>query len=153
MSPYETRAEAERGPAAVGEGDRPGESARHAVLYDRDCGFCRWALGLILRWDRRRALRPVALQDAEADRLLDGMPAEARMASWHLVDPDGRVRSAGAALPQLLRLLPRGRALAKPAERFGDRGYGWVAGHRSLLGKPVTDGAKRRADALIAERR
>jgi len=70
---------------------------RHAVLYDRDCRFCRWALAKLLRWDRRRQLRPVALQDAGAGRLLGEMPDEQRMASWHLVDPDGRIRSGGPA--------------------------------------------------------
>ena len=37
------------------------------VLYDADCGFCRWSLGKLLAWDRRRLLRPVALQDPEAE--------------------------------------------------------------------------------------
>jgi len=128
---------------------------RHSVLYDRDCGFCRWALSVILRWDRRRALRPVALQDPKADLLLEAMPAEERMASWHFVDPTGEVRSAGAAVAPLFRVLPGGRPLAALAEHFpraGERGYRWVADHRSALGRPVTDGAKRRADALIDER-
>jgi predicted DCC family thiol-disulfide oxidoreductase YuxK len=35
---------------------------RHArsgwtVLYDSDCGFCRWSLAMILSADRRHALR------------------------------------------------------------------------------------------------
>ena len=128
---------------------------RHAVLYDRDCGFCRWSLGLILRWDRRRVLRPVALQDADADRLLAGMPQEERMASWHLVALGGEIRSAGAAAGPLLRLLSGGRPLAALLERFPratDRGYRWVADHRSLFGKLVAERSKERADALILER-
>jgi predicted DCC family thiol-disulfide oxidoreductase YuxK len=56
-----------------------------AILYDADCGFCRWSLGKLLAWDRPRRLRPVALQDPEADALLGGMEEERRMASWHLV--------------------------------------------------------------------
>jgi predicted DCC family thiol-disulfide oxidoreductase YuxK len=67
-----------------------------AVLYDPDCGFCRVSLALLLRWDTRRRLRPVALGSEEADALLDGMPEDERMASWHLVEA-GRVHSAGAA--------------------------------------------------------
>jgi predicted DCC family thiol-disulfide oxidoreductase YuxK len=100
-------------------------------------------------------LRPVALQDEEADRLLEGMPQEEREASWHLVEPDGRVHSAGAALPPLLRLLPRGDSLAALFGRFPnatERGYRLVADHRGVPGRFVTDGAKRRADARIAER-
>jgi predicted DCC family thiol-disulfide oxidoreductase YuxK len=129
--------------------------ATMTLLYDRDCGFCRWCLGKVLAWDRRRSLRPVPIQSEEADRLLEGMPGEERLASWHLVDGDGTVRSAGAAFPSLFRRLPGGvpfAALTAWAPRATDRGYRWVAGHRSLWGKLVTDGAKRRADERIAER-
>jgi predicted DCC family thiol-disulfide oxidoreductase YuxK len=125
------------------------------LLYDADCGFCRWSLAKILAWDRRRALRPASLQSGDADRLLGGMPKERRMASWHLVGADGELHSAGAGLPPLLRLLPGGAplaALTAKAPRLTERGYRWVAGHRSLFGRLVTDGAKRRADRRIAER-
>jgi predicted DCC family thiol-disulfide oxidoreductase YuxK len=60
------------------------------ILYDADCGFCRWATDKLLAWDRRRRLRPVALQDPEAEKLLPGMPEEQKMGSWHLVS-DGRI--------------------------------------------------------------
>jgi predicted DCC family thiol-disulfide oxidoreductase YuxK len=128
---------------------------RVTLLYDRDCGFCRWCLGKVLAWDRRRSIRPVAIQSEEADRLLAGMPEEERLASWHLVDGDGTARSAGAAFPGLFRLLPGGaplRALTSRAPRATDRAYRWVAGNRSRWGKLVTDGAKRRADARISDR-
>src|SRR5436190_23119771 len=31
--------------------------AQATLLYDRDCGFCRWLLGKVLAWDRRGVLR------------------------------------------------------------------------------------------------
>ncbi|MGH3029526.1 MAG: thiol-disulfide oxidoreductase DCC family protein [Gaiellaceae bacterium] len=95
-------------------------------LFRPICGFCRWSLGKILAWDRYGRLRPVALQDSEADALLPGMDPERKMASWHLVTPNGRVHSAGAAFPPLLRLLPGGRPLAAVAATFPgltERGY------------------------------
>jgi predicted DCC family thiol-disulfide oxidoreductase YuxK len=125
------------------------------LLYDSDCGFCRWSLGKVLAWDRRRRIRPLSLQSKEAERLLAGMSEEARMGSWHLVDDAGAVHSAGAGIAPLLRLLPGGSALAALAARVPramERGYRWVAGRRSLWGKLVTDGAKRRADRRIADR-
>jgi predicted DCC family thiol-disulfide oxidoreductase YuxK len=125
------------------------------LLYDSDCGFCRWSLGKVLAWDRRGRLRPVSLQSKEAERLLAGMPEEERMASWHLVGDDGQLRSAGAGIAPLLRLLPGGgpfAAVAARTPRLMERGYRLIAGHRSLWGKLVTDGAKRRADRRIAER-
>lgn len=128
---------------------------RWIVLYDRDCGFCRWSLAVVLRADRRRRLRPVALQAPEADKLLADLPKVKRMASWHLVSPAGVRESAGAALPTLLGLLPGGRrpgaGLARIPE-LDERAYRWVAGHRSQLGRLIPAGAKRRADELIGRR-
>ena len=77
------------------------------------------------------------------------------MGSWHLVDPDGRLRSAGAAFPSLFRLLPGGRplaALSARGPRLSERLYRAVADNRSRFGRLVTDGAKGRADRRIAER-
>jgi predicted DCC family thiol-disulfide oxidoreductase YuxK len=130
--------------------------AEPILFYDSDCGFCRWCLGKVLAWDRRAELRPVPLDSEEADRLLGDMPADQRMASWHLVDREGELHSGGAAFAPLFRLLPGGSALAVAASKAPgavDRGYRWVAGNRSRWGKLVTDGAKRRADRRIAERR
>ena len=127
---------------------------RTILIYDSDCGFCRWSLGKILAWDRRRDIRPVALGTEEADRLLGDMPADRRRSSWHLVDEAG-VHSAGAGFPPLLRLLPGGGPLAAATAKLPgatQSAYGFVSGNRSLWGKLVTDGAKQRADRRIASR-
>jgi predicted DCC family thiol-disulfide oxidoreductase YuxK len=124
------------------------------VLYDADCGFCRTSLALILMWDRRRRLRPVALQDDEATRLLSGMSADERMDSWHLVTAAGERRSAGAAFEPLLRLLPGGGPLASLAGRFpgaAERGYRWFADHRSPIGRLLPGAIRRWADRRIRE--
>jgi predicted DCC family thiol-disulfide oxidoreductase YuxK len=125
------------------------------ILYDADCGLCRWTLARVLAWDRRRVLRPVALQDPEAARLLPGMSEAERMESWHLVDADGRVASGGAAFVPLGRLLPGGRPMAALAARFprgAERAYRLVADHRSGLGRLVARGAAARARRRIAQR-
>jgi predicted DCC family thiol-disulfide oxidoreductase YuxK len=108
------------------------------LLYDSDCGFCRWSVDKVLAWDRRGRLRPVALQDAQAGALLDGMAAAERMRSWHLVLPDGRLYSAGAALAPLTRLLPGGRPLAvllSLAPGLTERTYRLVARNRDRFGR------------------
>jgi predicted DCC family thiol-disulfide oxidoreductase YuxK len=122
------------------------------VLYDPDCGFCRVSLALLLRWDRRGRLRPVALGTEEADALLQAMPSDERMASWHLVE-GGTVHSGGAAFPPVFARLPGGRPLARASERFpgaSDRLYRWAADHRSLLGRPLPASARRWADRVIS---
>ena len=125
------------------------------LIYDSDCGFCRWCLGKVLAWDRRRAVRPVALGTEEAERMLEGMPPGERMSSWHLVESAGEVHSAGAGFAPLFRSLPGGSPLAAVAARFPqatERGYRAVSGRRSFFGRFVTEGAKRRADGRIADR-
>ena len=106
---------------------------RHIVFYDEDCGFCRWSVDRLLRWDRRGLLRATPIQGEEADRLLTDLREEDRLASWHLVAPDGGRYSGGAAAGPLARLLPAGapslswrrRSLAPPnASTGGWRGTG-----------------------------
>jgi predicted DCC family thiol-disulfide oxidoreductase YuxK len=133
--------------------------AAASILYDADCGFCRWSLAQLLRFDRRHRLRPVALQQREADVLLAGMDREQRMASWHLVGDDGRVYSGGDAFAPLLRLIGAGGPFARVLVAFpalGDVAYRTVAGRRSLLGRLIPAGsaarARRRIDAA-ADRR
>ena len=123
-----------------------------SILYDADCGFCRWSLAQVLRLDRRRRLRPVALQDPEADALLPGMTDERRMASWHLVDGDGRVHSGGDAFAPLLRLIPGGGPFARVLAAFpglADVGYRTVAGRRSWLGRLIPAASAERAQRRI----
>jgi predicted DCC family thiol-disulfide oxidoreductase YuxK len=104
------------------------------ILYDQDCGFCKWSLDKILAWDRSRRLRPVAIQSEEGGRLLAAVDPVARLDSWHLVLSDGRLFSAGAAAAPLARILPGGRPLAAV---FGalptqtDRAYRYIARHRN----------------------
>jgi predicted DCC family thiol-disulfide oxidoreductase YuxK len=103
------------------------------VLYDGECGFCKWSLDKILAWDRAERLRPVRIQSDEGERLLAGLEPQARLDSWHLVTSNGRLFSAGAAAEPLARLLPGGRPLAALFRAFPgltERGYRYVADHR-----------------------
>jgi predicted DCC family thiol-disulfide oxidoreductase YuxK len=111
---------------------------RAAILYDADCGFCKWATAKVLAWDRDHRLRPVALQDPEAGALLEGMDKEQMLDSWHLVSPEGEVYSAGNGLPPLLRLLPGGRwpaAAAAALPRLTELLYRLVSARRAALSR------------------
>ena len=141
-------------PSGPPEPGTPSER-RWAVVYDGDCGFCKWLLATLLRWDRAARLRPIALQRPEADDLLQELPPAERMASWHLISPTGERCSAGDAVAPLLRLLPAGRLPAAGFARFPrltDRGYRWVAEHRSQLSKWVPSSAKQRVSQRIQQR-
>jgi predicted DCC family thiol-disulfide oxidoreductase YuxK len=122
------------------------------VVYDADCGFCRWSLACALALDRHRRLVPVALGTAQADALLADLSAAQRAASWHLLSPEHRRYSAGAAAAPLLRLVPGGRvpaALLDLAPNRTERVYDWVVRHRSTLGRALPARAKRWAETRI----
>jgi predicted DCC family thiol-disulfide oxidoreductase YuxK len=135
--------------------DMARDATRWTVLYDRDCGWCKWSLASLLTRDRERRLRPLALGTPEADELLSDLTPEQRNASWHLISPSGERTSAGAALPELLRLLPRGDRIASVLARFPgatERGYWFIANNRSKFSKLIPADAKQRATASLERR-
>jgi predicted DCC family thiol-disulfide oxidoreductase YuxK len=108
------------------------------LLYDEDCGFCRWSAERLRRWDRRGSLRFVPIQSAPGLSALSSLGPDARLDSWHVVGADGRLWSGGDAIPVLLRSLPGGTpiaVLAAAAPGPTDAAYRWVATQRGRLGR------------------
>jgi predicted DCC family thiol-disulfide oxidoreductase YuxK len=124
------------------------------VLYDSDCGFCRWAAAWAVRLDRRGRLVGVPIQSPLGSELLQDLSAEERLASAHVVDDDGRRRSGGAAAAEVLATIDRTRLLACLA-RSSPRATNWlydaIASRRVSLGRLVGARARRRADRLLAD--
>lgn len=113
-----------------------GAGIRVTVLYDDDCGFCRWTADRLRAWDRRGRLAFASIQTS-AD-LLGPVPADMRLESVHAVTADGRVWSGGAAAVPTLRALPAGRlpaAIAEAAPALTERIYRAVARRRTTLGR------------------
>jgi predicted DCC family thiol-disulfide oxidoreductase YuxK len=111
---------------------------RVLVFYDDCCGFCRWSASVVAHWDRRRRLHFAPIRGDEGDARLAHMDAVQRDGSWHVITREGRVASAGAAVPLLLRELPGGTPLARASETFPrttDRAYRAVARRRGTLGR------------------
>jgi predicted DCC family thiol-disulfide oxidoreductase YuxK len=110
---------------------------RAIVLYDEDCGVCRWTADGLRRWDRRGVFTFRSIQAAESEGALDALEPGARYASWHVIERDGRIWSAGAAIPPVMRRLPGGAPIATFAGAFPaltERAYGFVVRHRTGLG-------------------
>jgi predicted DCC family thiol-disulfide oxidoreductase YuxK len=113
-------------------------SATPTLLYDDDCGFCRWFADRIRRWDRAGALTFTSIQGAQGQELLRSVPPELRLATMHVVSPDGRVWSGGEAVRELLRILPGGSLPAGLAGAFPettDRLYRLLVRHRTTFGR------------------
>ena len=106
----------------------------------------------LLAWDRHDRLVPCAIQSAPAQALLSDLSPAERLASVHLISPDGERLSAGSVPAPLLRLLPGGTipalAIAR-APRLTSRAYDWVANHRTQLSSAVPATMKRRASARL----
>ena len=107
------------------------------VLYDEECGFCRWSADKLTAWDGRRRLTFSPIQSAWGAELLHALPVAERLDSVHAVTPDGRVWSGGQAVRVVLAELPGGRSPASIAATFPgstERIYRLVARHRNRLG-------------------
>jgi predicted DCC family thiol-disulfide oxidoreductase YuxK len=123
------------------------------LYYAADCGFCRWALAWILRWDRARRLQPVAIESADGDRDLGDL-GPSRLESWHLVRGVERY-SGGRAIAPLLGELPGGSVLEPIARRLEFAlvpVYRWIADHRAGIARLIPRRSAIRADALVESR-
>ena len=108
------------------------------VLYDEDCGFCRWSADKLRVWDTRRGLTFASIQSSRGAELLHPVPVAERLDSMHAVAPDGRVWSRGQAVRVILAELRGGSVLASMAASLPgttERIYRLVARHRNRLGR------------------
>jgi len=122
------------------------------VLYDNDCGFCRWSMAWAMRHDDRGRLVAVPIQSPLGSKLLADVAPNDRLRSAHVVTDDGRHRSGGAAAADVLSALPQTRVLGRLAHglpRTTATLYGVVAARRQSFGRFVGKDARRRADGLL----
>ncbi len=123
------------------------------VFYDEECGYCRWSVAQLLRFDRDQRLRLIAIQSPEGDRLLADVAPELRLASAHLIDGEGRLFSGGDAAAPIAAALPR---LAPTAPLLGrlsgpvNASYNLIAANRERIGRLVGVSSRERADRAIA---
>ena len=110
----------------------------HALLYDADCGFCRFSAKTMLRLDDDQRLRAVAIQSEEGERLLTEVPVELRLQTFHLVTPGGTVLSGPDAAAPLARLLRGGHVPSRAMRRFPGQtaaAYRFISRYRGVWGR------------------
>lgn len=79
-------------------------TARTMVLWDGECGFCRRSVDWLLARDRDGRLEAVPYQMAPAPPMTPEL-RQACARAVHLVEPDGRVWSAGRAVLRALEIV------------------------------------------------
>jgi predicted DCC family thiol-disulfide oxidoreductase YuxK len=112
---------------------------RYTVVYDGACTVCGRLVSILERWDRHGVLEIVPSQRADVQARFPWIPATAYEESVQLVGPGGRTWQGAGAIEQLLRVLPRGRALAwlfriPLVGPIVDRLYFWFARNRYRFG-------------------
>jgi predicted DCC family thiol-disulfide oxidoreductase YuxK len=122
------------------------------VLYDDDCGFCRWSMAWALRHDDGKRLVAVPIQSALGAELLAELDEHERLRSAHVIDEHGARRCGGAAAADVLSALASTRTLGRLANRAPAPTsllYSFVASHRHGFGRFVGERARRHADELL----
>jgi len=123
------------------------------VFYDEDCGYCRWSVAQLLRLDRDRRLRLIAIQSPLGQRLLADVPEDLRLESAHLIDGDGKLFSGGDAAAPIAAALPRLAPTAPLLDRLSrpvNASYNLIAANRERIGRLVGVSSRERADRAIA---
>jgi predicted DCC family thiol-disulfide oxidoreductase YuxK len=83
---------------------------RYVLVYDKDCGNCARFKHIVDALDAYGRLDYLSLVEADESGLLGPVPRSRRHRSFHLIYPGGMVISGSAAIPELISLLPSGRA-------------------------------------------
>jgi len=122
------------GSSGVGEG-RP-----YVVVYDGHCKVCGRLVNVLRLWDRHtRRLEIIPSQTPGLAERFPWIPARAYGESLQVIGPGGQTWERGAAVEQIIDVLPRGGLLgwvfSLPGVRQAtDKFYRWFARNRYRLG-------------------
>lgn len=83
----------------------------YLVYYDF-CSMCRTFRNFVTFFDFKNHLTTVSIADAASLGLLGGLPPSEHYKSFHLVVNDGRIFSAGTAIPILIGLLLNSKSIS-----------------------------------------
>jgi predicted DCC family thiol-disulfide oxidoreductase YuxK len=126
-----------RKPVASGASDT---ARSYAVIYDGDCKVCSRMVKVLARWDGGRVLEIIPSQAPSVPARFPWIPVRAYTDSLQVVRAsDGTTWQGGAALEQLLNVLPKGRLASwlfkiPFARPLADKFYRWFARNRYRMG-------------------
>lgn len=115
------------------------DDAPNLLIWDGECGFCRNALGWMLRQDHAGRFRPVPYQELPSPPMTPQLRQQAERAV-QVITPEGRQISAGRAVLYVLGQVGWHPALVRLAGRWPlvwgvELGYWIVARNRSFFSR------------------
>ena len=93
-------------------------SLRYILAYDVDCGPCTRFAHVVDSLDKSGIIDFISLTIADQKGLLDGISARLRYKSFHLISPNGGVKSGSEALVELIAILPGGKIISPIVNYF-----------------------------------
>jgi predicted DCC family thiol-disulfide oxidoreductase YuxK len=87
-------------------------SSKYVLAYDADCGRCTRFAHVVDSLDKSEKLDFISLTLADQKGLLDMIVPSLRYRSFHLISPNGEVKSGSEALLKLIAILPGGKIIS-----------------------------------------
>ena len=93
-------------------------SSKYILAYDVDCGPCTRFAHFVNSLDKSEKLNFISLTLADQKGLLDRISPPLRYKSFHLILPNGEVKSGSEALVELIAILPGGKIISPIVNYF-----------------------------------
>ena len=87
--------------------------SNYIIAYDAECLPCARFKHIVDLLDIYQIIDFISLTEADKSRLLDQIPQSIRFKSFHLLSPNGDIRSGSEALFDLIAILPLGHGISK----------------------------------------
>jgi predicted DCC family thiol-disulfide oxidoreductase YuxK len=92
--------------------------SRYILAYDTDCGSCTRFAHVVDSLDKSEIIDFISIILADQKGLLDRISPPLRYKSFHLILPNGEVKSGSEALVELIAILPGGKIISPIVNYF-----------------------------------
>lgn len=86
--------------------------SKYILAYDADCGPCTRFAHVVNSFDKYKKIDFMSLTIADQEGLLDRIPVTIRFRSFHLIAPNGKIKSGSEGLLELIAILPGGKVIS-----------------------------------------
>ena len=87
--------------------------SKYILAYDADCGPCTRFAHVVNSFDKYKKIDSMSLTIADQEGLLDRIPVTIRFRSFHLIAPNGEIKSGSEGLLELIAILLGGKVISQ----------------------------------------